>query len=99
MCNKFFVDDGGNDGWKIVLRREPQTCRALSKVNKEPEMQTLQIGRDAKHHGLRDISTVIDIKPGTPTLTGCKVLTMENVNKALEVMEEDLDLQDNVVHH
>ena len=33
MQQVFFLDDGGNDGWKIVLRRGPQSCRVPSKVD------------------------------------------------------------------
>ena len=92
----FFVDDGGNDGWKIVLRREPRGSRVLSRVDGGPDLQALQVGRDADHHGLSDICNDIDNTFGTPMLAGCQVLTAEDVSKALEVMEEDPHFEDNV---
>ena len=41
----FFVDDGRNDGWKVVLRREPRGCRVMLRVDGGPDLQALQIGR------------------------------------------------------
>ena len=92
----FFVDDGGSDGWKIVLRGEPQSCTVLSKVDGGPYLQVLQVSRDAKQHGLRDICTHTNNTTDTPMLAGCRVLIAENVSKALEVMEYDLHCVDNV---
>ena len=90
MCNKFFfVDDRGNGRWKFVLQRKPRSCRVLSKADAGLEIKTLHTGRDAEHHGLRDISTPFDIRLGTPILRGCKVLTTEDVSKTLEAVEED----------
>ena len=74
-----FVDDGGNDGWKIVLRRKPQSCRVPSKVDGGSDLQPLQIGRSAEHHGLRDLFSDIDRAPDTPMLAGLEVLTPEDV--------------------
>ena len=56
-------------------------------------MQTLQIGRDAKHHSLRGISTAIDMTFVTLVLRECMVLTTEDVSKAFEVVEEDPNLE------
>ena len=95
----FFMDDGGNDGWKVVLRREPRGCRVLSRVDGGPDVQALQIGRDADHHGLGDICTENDHSSHNPVLEGCKVLTAEDVSRALEVREEDPYCEDNVAEH
>ena len=70
---------------------------AKSKVDARPDLQALQISRDAKHHGLRDICTDIDSTPGTHVSAGCKVSTAEAVSKTLEVMEEDPHRKNNVV--
>ena len=94
-----FVDDGGNDGWKILFQKEPQSCRVLSKVDGGPNLQALQIGRNAEHHGLRDMCYEIDNEPDTPVLAGCKVSTPEDVSNALKAVEEDPHCKDNVVEH
>ena len=73
------MDDGGNDGWKIVLRRAPRSCRVLSKVDGGPDLQALQIGRSAEHYGLGDLFSDIDRAPNTPVLAGLEVLTPEDV--------------------
>ena len=62
-------------------------------------LQALQIGRDAKHHGRRDICIDIDNTYDIPILVGCRVLTAEDVSKALEVMKEDPYCKDNVAKH
>ena len=62
-------------------------------------MKALQIGRDVDHHGLRDICIDNDNTFGTPMLVGCRVLSAENVSKALEVMDDDLHCKDNVAEH
>ena len=55
--------------------------------------------KDADHHGLSGICIDIDSTSGTPMLAGCKVLTVEDVSKALEVMEMDPHCEDNVAKH
>ena len=62
-----------------------------------PYLQALQIGKDANHHGLNNICIDIDSTSSTPMLAGCKVLTAEDVSKALEVKGEDPHCKDNVV--
>lgn len=89
MQQVFFVDDRGNGRWKFVLQRKPRSCGVLSKANGGLEIKTLHIGKDAEHHGLRDISTPFDTRLGTPISRGCKVLTTEDVSKSLEAVEED----------
>ena len=90
----FFVDDVANDGWKVVLRREPRGCRVMSGVDGGPDLQALQIGRDADHHGLGDTSIDFDRSSQDPMLAGCKVLTAEDVSRALEVRGEDPPSED-----
>jgi hypothetical protein len=93
------VDDGANDGWKVVLRREPRGCRVISRVDGRPNLQALQIGRDADHHSLGGTGIDIDQSSQDPMLAGCKVLTLEDVSRTLEVRGEDLHSEDNVVGH
>ena len=95
----FYVDDGANDGWKVVLRREPRGCRVMSRVDGGPDLQALQIGRDADHHGLGDTCIDIDRSSQDLMLAGCKVLTAEDVSRALEVRGKDPHSEDNVVEH
>ena len=99
MQQVFFVDDAANDGWKVVLRREPRGCRVMSRVDGGPDLQALQIGRDADHHGLGDTCIDIDRSSQNPMLAGCNDLTAEDVSKALEVREEDPHCEDNVAKH
>jgi hypothetical protein len=68
----FFVDDGGNDGWKVVLRREPRGCKVMSRVDGGPNLQALQIGRDADHHGLGGIYIDIDCSSHNPMLADAR---------------------------
>ena len=75
----FFVDDGGNDGWKIVLRKEPRSCRVPSKVDGGPNLQALQIGSSAEHQGLGDLFSDIDRAHDTHVLAGLEILTPEDV--------------------
>ena len=93
------MDDGGNDEWKVVLQREPRGCRVMSRVDGGPDLQALQIGRDADHHGLSVTCIDIDRSSHNPMLAGCKVLTAEDVSRALEVREEDPHCEDNVAEH
>ena len=75
----FFVDDKGNDGWKIVLRKEPRSCRVPSKVDGGPNLQALQIGSSAEHQGLGDLFSDIDRAHDTHVLAGLEILTPEDV--------------------
>ncbi len=93
----FFMDDGGNDGWKVVLRREPRGCRVLSRVDGGPDLQAVQIGRDTDHLG--DICIENDRSSHNPMLKGCKVLTAIDVSIALEIREEDPHREDNITKY
>ena len=87
----FFVDDGGNDGCI--------SCIILSKVDGGPHLQAVQIGTDVEYHGLKDICTNIDNTHGSHVLARCRVLIVEDVSKALEIMEEDPHCEDNFSEH
>ena len=69
----------------------------MSRVDGGPNLQALQIGRDADHHSLGDIYIDVDHSSHIPMLAGCKVLTAQDVSRALEVREEDSHCEDNVV--
>lgn len=64
------MDGGGNDRSKFFLRRKPRSYKGISKVDGGPEMQALQIEKDAKYLGLKDICADIDTTPPTPYVDG-----------------------------
>lgn len=71
----FFVDDEENIGWKIVLRRQPRGTRVESNAGGRHELQSVQIGRDEEHAGLRPEYTTVDRELDTPDLRGCTTLS------------------------
>ena len=93
----FFVDDEENNGWKIVLRRQPRGARVESSDGGRHELQSVQLGRDEEHAGLRPEYTTVERELDTPDLRGCRRLTTEDVNQALVVAEEDLEVGHDVL--
>ena len=88
----FFVDDEDNNGWKIVLRRQPRGARVESSDGAADDLQSVQLGTDEEHVGLRPEYTTVERELHTPDLRGCRRLTTEDVNEALVASEEDLQV-------
>ena len=46
---------------------------------------------DKEHLGLSPVYTTIDTAPSTHVSRGCRILTTEDVNRALDIAERDPD--------
>jgi hypothetical protein len=90
----FFVDEVDNAEWKVVLRKEPRGMRVASASEVRPELQSLTIGRDSEHSGLRPQSLTMDESDRSPVFRGCTVLTGEQVHTALQVQEGEPDFEE-----
>ena len=90
----FFVDDVENAEWKVVLRREPRGVRVASTVEERPELESLTIRRDSEHPGLTPEYPTVDGVDRMPVLTGCTILTREQVQEALQEYEAEPDFEE-----
>ena len=75
--------------------------RVGSTVEERPELESLSLRRDSEHSGLTPECPTVDEVDHTPVLTGCTVLTREQVQEALQECEaepdfEEEDVSDNV---
>jgi hypothetical protein len=68
--------------------------RVASASEVRPELQSLTIGRDSEHSGLRPQSLTVDESDQSPVFRGCTVLTGEQVHAALQVQEGELDFEE-----
>jgi hypothetical protein len=95
----FYVDDEDNNGWKIVLRRQPRGARVESSDGGRNDLQSVQLGRVEEHVGLRPEYTTVEREPDTPELRRCRRLTTEDVNQALVASEEDVEVGHDLPSH
>jgi hypothetical protein len=75
-----------------VLRRQPRGARVDSSDGRRHDLQSVQLGRDEEHAGLRHEYTTVERELDTHNLRGCRRLTTEDVNQALVAAEEDLEV-------
>jgi hypothetical protein len=71
----FFVDDLNNNGWKVVLKKEPREARVVSSKDSMPDTGCLFLGNVEEHCGLVPSSLENDATPIDPILDEVVVLS------------------------
>lgn len=96
----FFADITSQAGWKVVLRKDPRSTRVASSTEMAmPEIQSLHIGNAADHPGLLPTAATRDLPLVPPTMADAVVMTVDDVQAALQAEEGDEDFEEGDPEH